>query len=36
MALGAKPQTTLATMDADWARLAFRAPAARDTKGAAK
>ena len=36
MGLGAKPATTLATMDADWARLAFRAPAARDTKGAAK
>lgn len=36
MALGAKPATTLATMDADWARLAFRAPAARDTKGAEK
>lgn len=25
--LGASPQTTLRTMDADWARLAFRAPA---------
>ncbi len=24
--LGAKPATTLATMDADWARIAFRAP----------
>ncbi|WP_243228365.1 ABC transporter substrate-binding protein [Microbacterium sp. CIAB417] len=27
MVLGADPRTTLATMDADWARLAFRAPA---------
>jgi raffinose/stachyose/melibiose transport system substrate-binding protein len=29
MALGADPVATLRTMDADWARLAFRAPAPR-------
>jgi raffinose/stachyose/melibiose transport system substrate-binding protein len=36
MILGASPQRTLATMDEDWARLAFRQPAASTTDSAAE
>jgi raffinose/stachyose/melibiose transport system substrate-binding protein len=32
IALGADPAKTLSTLDADWARLAFRAPVKKETE----